>query len=275
MRVMARRSYHRRPFPGMDPYLEGSDRWRDFHSRFLTAVGDALLDRLPNGYDARVEDDATIIGPEPGEPDRIVADAAVVEARFDGNGSAWAGESGNGTATATLAPTAVVAAPDLSRPAKHVAIRLREGNRVVTVIELLSPANKTDDGRQKMTRKREAILRRGANWVEIDLLTRGRRITLDGPLPPGDQYAAILRAAATWRAEIFAWGVLDRPPKVPVPLAGGDDLPLDLGELLDRVLDRGRYARGLRYEGPPDVDLSEDVKADLERIAALPAAEAA
>ena len=272
---MARRSYHRRLFPGTDPYLEGAGRWRDFHTTFNVALRDALLDRLPNGYDARVEDDATIIGLEFGEPDRIVADAAVVEARFDGNGSAWAGGSGNGTATATLAPTAVVAAPDLSRPAKHVAIRLREGNRVVTVIELLSPANKTDDGRQKMTRKREAILRRGASWVEIDLLTRGRRITLDGPLPPGDHYAAILWAEATWRAEIFAWDMLDRPPKVPVPLAGGDDLPLDLGELVDLVLDRGRYARGLRYDEPPEVDVAGDVKAELERIAALPAAEAA
>ena len=30
------------PFPGMDPYLEGRQLWRDVHARLIVAVGDAL-----------------------------------------------------------------------------------------------------------------------------------------------------------------------------------------------------------------------------------------
>ncbi len=251
----------------MDPYLEGSDRWRDFHTVFCVELSRQLLDVLPEEYDARVEERAAIIESDEEEPEYFVADAAVIE--IDGR-SGGAKSSSNDAATATSTPTAVLGVPDLARPKKHVVIRLREGNRIVTVIELLSPANKTREGRQDMDQKREAVLQRFSNWIEIDLLTRGRRIGLSKRLPPGDYYATIIRCDQRWRAEVFAWGVLDCCPAIPVPLECDDDVPLDLAVVVDRVLENGRYARGLRYEGPPDVDVAADVKAQLERIAATP-----
>src|SRR3954451_21327086 len=42
------------PFPGMDPYLESPAFWQDFHSSFITYWRDALMDRLPESYEARI-----------------------------------------------------------------------------------------------------------------------------------------------------------------------------------------------------------------------------
>ena len=44
------------PFPGMDPYLESPAFWSDFHARFLTYLSDAISDRLPPGYEARIDE---------------------------------------------------------------------------------------------------------------------------------------------------------------------------------------------------------------------------
>ena len=42
------------PFPGMDPYLEDPAFWADFHAAFLTYLRDAINERLPDNYEARV-----------------------------------------------------------------------------------------------------------------------------------------------------------------------------------------------------------------------------
>ena len=48
------------PFPGIDPYLESQHYWEDFHSAFLIYMRDAINDRLPEGYGAKVEERFTI-----------------------------------------------------------------------------------------------------------------------------------------------------------------------------------------------------------------------
>jgi hypothetical protein len=40
----------------MDPFLEVSGDWRDFHLRFLNACADALAECLPTNYAARIEE---------------------------------------------------------------------------------------------------------------------------------------------------------------------------------------------------------------------------
>lgn len=40
------------PFPGMDPYIEGTQRWADFHQEFLVRSREQLNDRLPENYAA-------------------------------------------------------------------------------------------------------------------------------------------------------------------------------------------------------------------------------
>src|SRR4051812_30795375 len=38
------------PFPGMDPYIEASGRWRSFHSRLINRIVDMLEAQLPAKY---------------------------------------------------------------------------------------------------------------------------------------------------------------------------------------------------------------------------------
>ena len=41
------------PFPGMDPYIEVSHLWGDFHHTLITEIKNALLSRLPERYVVR------------------------------------------------------------------------------------------------------------------------------------------------------------------------------------------------------------------------------
>jgi hypothetical protein len=43
------------PFPGMDPYIESSCMWGDFHGTMLSAMRADLNANLPRGYTASIE----------------------------------------------------------------------------------------------------------------------------------------------------------------------------------------------------------------------------
>ena len=44
------------PFPGMNPYLEQSDAWQDFHNSFLIAARESLTGQVgPNQIFVRSE----------------------------------------------------------------------------------------------------------------------------------------------------------------------------------------------------------------------------
>ena len=43
------------PFPGMDPYLEHPDMWRDVHHRLIVTLADHLAPALRPRYRVKVE----------------------------------------------------------------------------------------------------------------------------------------------------------------------------------------------------------------------------
>ena len=45
------------PFPGMDPYIEATRQWRNFHSRYVPALAEALFVGLPDRYIVKVAED--------------------------------------------------------------------------------------------------------------------------------------------------------------------------------------------------------------------------
>lgn len=49
------------PFPGMDPYLESSGVWPDFHSAFMVYCRDFLNDNLPDHYSAFIEERVQLV----------------------------------------------------------------------------------------------------------------------------------------------------------------------------------------------------------------------
>ena len=246
------------PFPGMDPYLEDPAFWRDFHGRFIYAVSEQLLDRLPAEYDAAVDEQVRLVeapaegeGPEPVVKE-ILPDVAVTRRPAPGGGPP------NGGGVATLEPVTIVVPVEQEVRDRWIEIRHRPDNSLVTVIEVLSPTNKTGDGRGEYLAKRRGVLRQKVNLVELDLLLGGRRVEDRERLPPGDYYAIVSRAIQPRTREVYAWGVRRALPTLPVPLRPRDtDVPLDLAVAFATAYDRGRYARRLRYGQPPPGPLGE------------------
>lgn len=52
------------PFPGMDPYLEQSGAWSDFHLEFISCLRSTLRRQLPSNYNARIQERVTVLPEE-------------------------------------------------------------------------------------------------------------------------------------------------------------------------------------------------------------------
>lgn len=241
------------PFPGMDPYLEHPAYWSGFHTRFIVALGAAMTHLLPNGYYADVEQHVWLQEAESDDRRPFAVPDAYVASR-----------SGKGaSAVATLTPSAPSIEVMLPGPAKrkqHRFIKIvdQPGNRVVTVIELLSPSNKeSGDDRNSYIAKRSEYLATGTSLLEIDLLRDGERIPFGRPRPPiADYYALVSRAKRFPKASVWAFNLRDLLPRLPVPLKPEhDEIVLDLRPCLDRAYDDGGYDNRIDYTQPPAIEL--------------------
>ena len=235
------------PFPGMDPYLEASGGWEDFHDRFLTYLSDMLLEALPAHYVVKIQERITLVSLPARSERQIVSDIGVA-------GLADVRPAG-GLATATVATVEPVALEhDLEEMATetYLEIRRQPDRQLVTVIELLSPSNKELPGRDVYVAKRNALLSQYVHLVEIDLLVRGTRLGMRGPLPRGDYYAFVSRAERRPHGDVYAWSIRHPLPVIPVPLLDPDPAyPLDLGAMFRLTYDRGRYERSIDYTADP------------------------
>jgi hypothetical protein len=171
----------------MDPYLEASGGWEDFHDSFLTYVRDTLLDVLPAHYVVKIQERVTLVS-LPAREARQVGGLMTA-------------------AVATVEPVTLEHDLDDTGTETYLEIRRRPDNQLVTVIELLSPSNKELPGRDAYLAKRNALLHQYVHLVEFDLLVGGRRLPMRTPLPPGDYYAFVSRAEQRPRAEVYHWGI--------------------------------------------------------------------
>ncbi len=232
------------PFPGMDPYLEG-ELWQEFHETLANAIRAQLVPRLAPKYVALLAKRHTLDRPALGvfdAPPRIVAPDA---------------RPGT-TATVPLSGTGGIAAPAVELPSflevPQLSVEIRDvaGRRLVTVIEILSPANKHGDGAREYRDRRTDLLRTQAHLLELDLLRGGARIALAGEPPPAPYYVYLSRGQRRPFTEIWPVGLRERLPVVPVPLLPPDpDVPLDLGAAVAACFDLVGYERLLPYADPP------------------------
>ncbi|MBI4770320.1 MAG: DUF4058 family protein, partial [Chloroflexi bacterium] len=133
----------------------------------------------------------------------------------------------------------------------NVEIRDVARNRLVTAIEILSPANKRGPGLDNYRVKRDRLRQAGVHVLEIDLLRRGVRLWPAEYLPDSP-YLAVLLRAGNQRAEVWLIGLRENLPVLPVPLRYPDpDTPLDLQAALSVIYDEARYDLTLSYEAPP------------------------
>ena len=232
------------PFPGMDPFIEGQ-KWEDFHTRLMTAIGDALVPCVRPRYTVDVERRVYLEALDPDEPVRsIVADVGVMDRGEGASGSVVA----VGTET-TVEPVACVLPMTEERREVFLVIRRGDTREIVTVIELLSPSNKRPgrQGRDQYIEKRRSILESRTHLVEIDLVRGGRRMPATG-VPEGDYLAIISRSGRRPLADAYAWPLAHVLPAILIPLSGDDpDVTLELQQVFDLVYDRAGYDYSLNY----------------------------
>jgi hypothetical protein len=146
---------------------------------------------------------------------------------------------------------------------EYIEVRNRGDGRLVTLIEVVSPANKTTiEGRDAyLVKRREAMAQRAA-IVEIDLIMQGTptlSYSRDG-LPEYDYAVTVTRSTAPDRYEIYTSTLQKRLPKFKLPLAADDrDALVDLQAAFSRAYDLGGFASLIDYRAapPPDVPLSD------------------
>jgi hypothetical protein len=236
------------PFPGMDPYLESPPFWGDLHGSMLSAIKGQLKDRLPRGYS--VWSDVYVWLHEPdaetrrGKPDDFVTSEH---------------HSGSGLGVGTLPAPRTSLLPAIRREGnKYLKIKEVRSDRVITVIEFLSPANKKPGpDRDGYLAKRNEYLATGTNIVEIDLHRTGRRMPMGKPKPPpADYYVLVCQAVDFPKTGIWPFSVRDPLPDIPVPLkprAGFVTLPLKT--CFDAAYEQGPYDSEVDYARPPRIRL--------------------
>jgi hypothetical protein len=248
------------PFPGMDPYLERPGVWPGFHRWLIMTLAQDLGARLRPRYWVSVEERTYIARPE----DYLlvgIPDATVIESK-----RAPAPQTGS-VATLARGIEVGVPLPEEVRE-RYLEIRVPRSQDVVTVVEILSPANKRPgNGREDYLLKRERTLSTRTNLVEIALLRAGHRMPMLRPPESYDYGILVCRGAALSRAVLYPIGVQDSLPSFPLPLRKGeDDVAVPLADVFARAYDSGNYDLILDYHTPPDPPLSG---ADAEWAAAL------
>jgi hypothetical protein len=233
----------------MNPYLEQDDVWHDFHERFLPHLAEVIGSQLAPHYIVKIDEHVYIHEP-PAERRALLGRGDVFMATQQ--------PAAAGAAAATAVGPAQVVLPAVDvEGVSFLEIRDRRDRRVVTVIELLSPANKySGPDREQYLGKRGGLLASSAHLVEIDLLRGGPRMPFAGPLPECDYYALVSRMERRPTADFWPIRLRDRLPVLPIPLRAPDpDARLDLQAALHHVYDAARYGNYI-YDGAPQPALN-------------------
>jgi len=266
------------PFPGMNPYLEAKSLWRDVHHTFLTYAREILQPLLRPRYHVRIEERLYV---EPIERP-IFPDISVIERPKTRPEQEQTGGVAVAVATEVEVtcdePTAILETTGPIPEGYLEIVDLTRGGKVVTVIELLSHANKTPgtDARWQYVQKQKQVLAAGVNLVEIDLLRDGT-YTLAPPLDLvkvviGKEWhylVSIHKATEPHRFYLYALTVQQRLPRIFIPLAPDDPkvAVLDLQAVIDRCYEAGAYDDVIDYrQEPPPPAFSQEVTEWIDKL---------
>jgi hypothetical protein len=243
----------------MNPYLEQTDAWHDFHRRFITRIADELTPAIVPRYVAQIDENVYIHELSADER-RLMGRPDVAVLANEPRSAATAVAERAAPLYGHLLPTTDV----IREP--FIEIRDRQSRQLITVIELLNPTNKErGPDREQYIAKRRCILASPAHLVEIDLL-RGYEQMPVKDLPPCDYVVMVSRYQERPRVGLWAMKLRDRLPDIPIPLRFGEpDAALDLQSVLDGVYDSAGYAYYI-YEGTPSPPLHPDDAARAEGI---------
>lgn len=229
------------PFPGMDPYLEKNRG--DVHHSLIQYSRDMLQPALPADLRARIEE-RVFLESESGLQRVVVPDvhvAHVLRETVEETG----GYGGGGVG---VAEPLVFEVHDEPITQGYIEICQRDGGKVITVIEFLSPANKMGGvGQLQYLTKQDEVLRSDASLVEIDLVRVGNSVVAfpSTGVPPKYRADYVTCVSPGWkrnRREIYAMPLRQRLPVLPIPLRHNEArIRLDLQALIEQVYQAGRY----------------------------------
>lgn len=227
------------PFPGMNPFLQ--THWSDVHTALIGFIRHALSDELPPDLAARAEERVSVAGTE----QDYRPDLAVVEPWRGGFPPVWTPEDASAPTLTVTEPILILPEPETER---WIEIRDVHG-RLITVIKVLSPANKSEQGWRAYVQKQQDFIAAGVNLVEIDLVRGGQHVlavALDAfAEQPGTCHlicVARRQPGLPSRREVYPCPLRKPLPTIRVPLRAGDpDAPLALQPLVDQCYRSGRY----------------------------------
>jgi len=244
----------------MDPYVEHPGLWPDVHNGLIAELRNALAPQLRPRYYVALEE-RTYLAEPAGLAFVSHPDVTVVGSPTPVTSRSSPGEASS-VGMATLEPVIVELPIPESVRETYLEVRLAQTHAVITVLELLSPANKRPgEGRQQYERKRLQVLTTCTHWVEIDLLRGGEPMAVDtrGQNVASHYRILISRAEHRPRAVLLPFNVRHPIPSFRLPLQPGDDEPLvDLNHLLHLLYDRAGYDLRINYQGPSDPPLAEE-----------------
>lgn len=242
--------FMRSPFPGMDPYLEHPALWSDVHNSLIAAIRDELTAAVAPTYYVALERRTYLL-----KPDDVVfigrPDIALIQ--------------GNIAPVLSPLPLAAAGVIDVDVPMNDevsenfLEIHEVRTGKLVTILELLSPANKLHtQGRKQYEEKRNQIFWSRTNLVEIDLLRAGEPMEVIGQTALSDYRILVSRGSQRPRAQLIAFNLRQSIPIFDLPLLPGDkEPPVKLGDILHALYQRARFDLRLDYQQPPVPPLNE------------------
>jgi hypothetical protein len=263
------------PFPGMDPYIESPTLWPDFHSRLIVYLAEHLRPLLRPRYIASVGTRVFIEGTSRERLPDVHLRAVSV---------ATPGPRQTGTAVLEADAPVEVQASQLEVEETYLRIiDVQTNQRVVTVLEVISPTNKyAGPGRDAYLSKQAEVRDSDSHLVEIDLLRAGPHVAL---IPealaraagPYDYLICVNRAEGRrGKYQLYPRRLGEALPRFRCPLAAGDDdVVINLQAVFARTYELSGYEDVLRYDQPcvPALSPQDQAWAD-ERIAAWRTAQA-
>jgi len=252
------------PFPGMNPYLEHPDFWPEVHHLLISILAESLNPQLLPKYRVAIEKrvyqmsgrEALLVG---------IPDVTVEQGVRNINKDK---ESPVAVATLPTTPMTVTVPMPVELREGYLEVRETATQAVITVIEVLSPANKrSKKGRETYETKRQAVLGSRSHFVEIDLLRGGEAMPVSGNSNTSDYRILVSRSESRPRASLYPFNLPDAIPTFPLPLRSLDSEPIiDLRSLLSQVYQRAGYGYVIDYSKNPVPSLSKQSRLWMDEI---------
>ena len=239
------------PFPGMDPYLEQPAFWSSFHTRLIVGLADAIAPALRPKYYVEVETRSYLDTPE-GELLIGIPDAIVLSDSQATDDKSKLSFTGNTTLALKRPPLPVTLPMPVETKERYLEIREVSNDKVITVIEILSPANKRSGrGRDKYEAKRLDVLGSNSHLVEIDLLRAHPSLPINRPHPILDYYILVSSANQRPQAQLYPFSIKEPFPTFLMPLKQKDEfISVDMQTIFEGVIERASYDSRIDYSRP-------------------------